>query len=186
MFTATTSPHDPAYYASEGPRVINIGSCKLEYEIAPLSDGRVTARCSCSTSESGCSYGWRVFESREVALANITATGRHTFDRTEFATNSDRQCCPQMIARLDSTLFGFEEPEPLPLSEWFDDMIADRLSTLILYQGWDLLDVVRGMDCTPMSKSGSFFDIPLPEGMKDGRYGASAPIIEDDEEDDPE
>ena len=91
----------------------------------------------------------------------------------------------QMLARLDSgTLFGFEEPEPLPRSAWYDDMIAGEVDSMVLWQGFDLIDVVRWMKNAP-GKSGSFFDIPLPFGVKEeGRFVGSDQIEDDDGDDD--
>lgn len=37
---------------------------------------------------------------------------------------------------------------------------------MTLNQNWELMDVVRGGDYKPISKSGSFFDIPLPWAKK--------------------
>jgi hypothetical protein len=90
-----------------------------------------------------------------------------------------------MLVRLDlQNLFGFEEPEPAPREEWHPERNADRISSMQMEQGRELLDVVRGMDGKPISKSGSFFDIPLSDGVKaQGRCAGSGPV-EDDEESD--
>jgi hypothetical protein len=158
---------DPPYYRSEGPRVIEFGPCRLEYEIAPLPNGTFIARCSCATGHSGSSHGWHRFETREEVLKDVLASARRHFDISHTgssATSADVSSCPKMLERLNAvSLFGFLEPEPLPRSEWWDAMIADRIHTMKLYRGWDLIDVVRGMTDAP-SKSGSFFDIPLPAG----------------------
>jgi hypothetical protein len=43
--------------------------------------------------------------------------------------------------------------------------------------------VVRGTDCKPISESGCFFDIPLPDGVKsEGRHMCSGPVEDEDEE----
>lgn len=141
-----------ADYRSEGPRRLKVGSCSLEYWIAPLADGRYAMRADYTAPLQGGCYGWRVFESREEALAGVlTEASRYFADS------------PKMLERLQPTsLFGFEEPEPAPFAEWYPEMIADRLDTMRLYQSWDLLDVVRGGDYRSISKCGSFFDIPIP------------------------
>jgi len=160
---------DPPHYRSEGPRVIEFGPYRLEYEIAPLPNRKVLARCSCTTGHSGSSYGWHHFESRKDVLDDVLSAARRHFDLPKFdssATSADCENCPKMLNRLNAdTLFGFLEPEPLPRSKWWDEMIGDRIHSMRLYRGWELLDVVRGMKNAP-SKSGSFFDIPLPFGKQ--------------------
>jgi hypothetical protein len=41
-------------------------------------------------------------------------------------------------------------------------MIAFEVKWMSLESSWALMDVVRGMDVGKLSRTGSFFDIPLP------------------------
>ncbi len=174
----------PATYNSEGLRRIECGSCSMEYGLAPLRDGRFGGRCDCRTGSDTGGHGWKAYPSREEALADILTYAHRTFDRSGSASKSEMASSTQMLARLErGTLFGFEEPEPLPRSAWYDDMIAGEVDSMVLWQGFDLIDVVRWMKNAP-GKSGSFFDIPLPAGVKEEGRFVGSDQIEDDEETD--
>ena len=177
----------PATYNSEGPRRIESGSCSMEYAVAPLRDGRFGGRCDCRTGNETGSHGWKAYPSREEALADILTYAHRAFDRNKLqgsVSKGEKASSFQMLARLESgTLFGFEEPHPLPRSEWYDDMIAAEVDSMVLWQGFELIDVVRWMKNAP-GKSGSFFDIPLPAGAKEEGCFIGSDENEDDGDDD--
>ena len=177
----------PATYNSEGLRRIECGSCSMEYGLAPLRDGRFGGRCDCRTGNGSGSHGWKAYPSREEALADILTRAHRAFDKNKMArsvSKGEMASIIQMLARLESgTLFGFEEPEPLPRSAWYDDMIAGEVDSMVLWQGFDLIDVVRWMKNAP-GNSGSFFDIPLPAGVKEEGCLIGSDANEDDDDDD--
>lgn len=156
---------DAAKYRSEGPRRLKFGNCSAEYEIAPLPIGGVAMRYDCMTSESGSSSCWDHYENREIALREFLETACRFFDVTRDGpgnwTQADLKNVPRMRERLSSdTLFGFDEPEPVAYQEWIAERVCDDLDSMVLDLNDELLDVVRGMKAP--SKSGSFFDIPVP------------------------
>ena len=179
---------DYAKYHSEGPRRITFGPCRFEYEISPLADGRFAARSDRMTGHSGGCSPWTAFPTREAALESVLEEARQTYRMSSGGciTNADKINGPKMLTRLDAgTLFGFEEPDPLSRDEWYPEMIADQIGSMTMYVGWDILDVVRDMTNAPC-KSGSFFDIPLPECWKQkGRLmGVGNANDDPDDEDD--
>jgi hypothetical protein len=162
---------NPATYNSEGPRVIKIGSCRFEYQLAPLPDGRYAARSDRQTDNSGGGSPWKAFPSRAEALEHVLTEARKSYDMSNSGgcvTNTDLVSGPKMLERLsNNSLFGFEEPDPLPREEWYPAMITWQIGSMMRSQNFDIVDIVRGGNYKPISKSGSFFDIPLPPGVKD-------------------
>lgn len=157
---------DRATYRSEGPRIIKIGSCRFEYELAPLPNGQYAVHASSGTWHSGRSSAWQAFPTREEALQYALDSARQTFDSNRFdscATKTDLASCPKMLARLSgNSLFGFEEPDPLPREEWYQEMILDQVASAAHWIGVDIINIFRSGNYKPISKSGSFFDIPVP------------------------
>ncbi|HYH68664.1 MAG TPA: hypothetical protein VD866_28485 [Urbifossiella sp.] len=131
-----------------------------------MPDGRWAMRCWCEASTGGGRGGGRLYESRQAAVEAFVQEALSRFDPVpvaSFMTKADHEAFPKMIARLSAvTLFGFEEPEPVPFGEWFPEMIAFEIRWLAIRRSWALLGVVRGMDVGELSKTGSIFDITTP------------------------
>lgn len=184
---------DPSTYRSEGPRRIVAGGhngCVLEYELAPLANGYGLSFDFNFPGYSGCTAPWRVYPTRQAAIDSLLAECLKRCEH-ELAhdggsmSNANRSAAKVMLGILaPGDLFGFQEPSARPRSEWWDDMIADQLDRMTLWQGFALIDVVRGMKDAP-SKTGSFFDIPLPAGVTEKRryYSADSEEADDDPDD---
>jgi hypothetical protein len=108
----------PAMYRSEGPRVIQFGTCRAEYEISPLPDGRWAMTSDFRTSTGGSHCGWSVYGTRHEAVAGFVEAALGWFSpesQAAFLAKAERSALPRLIERLSrANLFGFEEPEPAP------------------------------------------------------------------------
>lgn len=165
---------EPATYASEGPRRIVAGGkrgAECEYEIAPLPDGRWALRYDFSfPGYSGGSCPWESYQTREECVVAFRSYVLRRLDEEHGSclTQANRAAIPVLRKIIDpGDLFGFQEPEPVAREVWYPDMIEDKIGSLALDMNHEILDVVRSGNYKPISKSGSFFDIPLPAGIQD-------------------
>ena len=173
----------PATYRSEGPRRLAVGqgTCVVEYELSPLPEGIAISYSVTFTCHSYSSWPWKRYPSRDEALQNMlrdcSRYCRRELARTgDTASEARRTAATLMLERLNpATLFGFEEPEPLPREEWYSEMIAFEIRTEVHIWNCRLLDVVRGGDYRPISRSGSIFDIRGPRSGRTQAAGCERP-----------
>lgn len=97
---------DPAFQSSEGIRRIEEGPASVEYEIAPLPDGRWAVRYECSCGISGVHCPWNPYPTREDALDAFLAAARAWFEREAIRS----EIKDKMLRALSGGLFGFLEP----------------------------------------------------------------------------
>lgn len=163
--------HDVAKYRSEGPRRIVAGGnngCILEYEVAPLDQGYALKYGLEFPGYAGTYIGWTLYPTREAAIDELIAACssrcRSELSPLPSACSGHHKAAAAAMLELlqPQSLFSFQEPEPAPRDEWLGDVIAWELHMMTLRQNWKLIDVVRGGDFRPMSKCGSFFEIPVP------------------------
>jgi hypothetical protein len=104
-------------------------------------------------------------------LSDCTSHCRRQLARPDDDGSQGRNAAARQMLELlnPSSLFGFQEPEPLPREEWYPEMIADEIGNMAKTWKSTLLNVVRGGDYRPISRSGSFFDLPLPFRVKGTR-----------------
>lgn len=111
---------DPARNATEGSRRIVTTNRKatVEYEIAPLPDGRHAIRwslCYESGNMSGHASPWSAHSNREACVDAFLAVAKRHFEahiKRHKISESQQVARKQMIALLNGGLFGFVEPEP--------------------------------------------------------------------------
>lgn len=97
---------DPAFASSEGIRRIEEGPASVEYEIAPLPDGRWAVRYECSHGIAGIHCPWGPYPTREAALDAFLTAGRAWFAREAIG----KEIKAKMLRALSGGLFGFIEP----------------------------------------------------------------------------
>ena len=113
----------PAEKTAEGIRRLQTAnrSAVAEYVIAPLPDGRYAMRHHLAYrygNSSGKSCPWQPFPSRDDCVAAFLESATHHFEHPLDHTASDLQHRAQaeMLPLLRGTgLFGFLEPDPLPV-----------------------------------------------------------------------
>ena len=123
--TWLTTVRDPAEQTAEGIRRLQTANrlAIAEYVIAPLPDGRYAMRhhlaYRCGNS-CGKSCPWQPFPSRDQCvtafLESATRHFGHPLDHT--ASDLQRRAQAEMLSLLSgNSLFGFLEPDPLPMDD---------------------------------------------------------------------
>lgn len=108
---------DPAEAASEGTRTIRTSKWdKLEYEIAPLPDGRWALTWDMDCARGGQGKPWTAYETRELAIAGfLDAATRFLTNRSNhFQSPAEIAKANKLLAKLGKMIDGdrFDEPEP--------------------------------------------------------------------------
>lgn len=115
---------DPAAVNTEGLREFSVlnRAAVASYEIAPLPDQRwaITVHCSYNCGNHlGIGIPWSDFPGREDCVEFFLTTARHHFRPQHSSDFSERQQQAQQEMKrvLNSGLFGFIEPTPIPIRD---------------------------------------------------------------------